>query len=137
VWLATQVLVPRFFNCQRNSQRNVEKPSQARFGVTYPIDTVAREEPAVRGITPYIDKNNYIVVTAPTGGDSIEDGPLKISSGGQWTGHAMFGSAGVGTGETYIIRVMATKAKLSIGAMINIPEDAVFSDPVTLRRKDR
>lgn len=132
VWTVTQVLLPWVLD-----KPKVDLPtSRIRIKITSPIDTVRREVPAITGTTSYLDRNHYIVVTAPTGDNFIEDGPLKVSERGIWTGHATFGTAGVGNDKQYTIRIMATTAALSTGPITNIPKDAIFSDPVTVRRID-
>jgi hypothetical protein len=128
--------------CQiRDVGKHVERVEQQTLRnflrITYPYngDTVELTG-LVRGSTPYSDRNNYIVVTPlQTGGNWVQDGPLTIDSGGQWTVQAKFGDAGAGEGQRFIIRALASKYSLKPGPLIEVPQDAVFSDAVTVTRE--
>ncbi len=120
------------------SVERVEKDIMAsRFKITQPGDGETVDLTAVvRGQTPFPEINNYVIVTALKTGDSfIEDGPVKSYAGGLWTGRAKFGAAGVGSGEEFVVRGLATKSVLIHGPLTGLPEDAIFSDPIIVTRK--
>lgn len=109
---------------------------EQRFVITAPTDdsNVGLHD-VVRGQTPFADMNHYIVVTPlKVGGDWVQEGPVKVY-GGLWSGRAKFGSAAVGEGEKFVIRALATKSKLSSGTLSEVPDDAIFSEPVTVTRR--
>jgi len=110
------------------------KPQQG-MRITSPVGPVGAEEVAIKGTTPYLDRNHYIVVTAPTRDKFVEDGPLMVSGWGAWGGHARFGNASAGRGQFYVVQVMATRASLSTGPMTGTPSDAVYSNPVMVERR--
>ena len=89
----------------------------------------------IQGETPYLDKNHYTIITPlKAGGDFVQEGPLQISSSGLWSGIAYFGSAAVGIGEKFAIRIITTNMKLSSGHLSNIPKDAIISESITVKR---
>ena len=109
---------------------------ERRFVLTAPVDgaNVGLQE-VVRGQTPFADMNHYIVVTPlKVGDDWVQDVPVKVF-GGLWSGRARFGSAAVGAGEEFVIRALATKSKLSSGTLSEVPDDAIFSEPVIVTRR--
>lgn len=109
----------------------------AKFKITNPSygDSVDLFD-LIQGKTPFMGMNHYIVVTPlKTGGDFIQDVPAKVSSDGSWIGRAKLGTAEVGVGEKFAVRVIATKSTLSPGQLIPVPEDAFSSDSITVTRK--
>ncbi|PYP85588.1 MAG: hypothetical protein DMF61_15755 [Blastocatellia bacterium AA13] len=91
---------------------------------------------SVTGRTPLpADKNHYVVVTI-RGVDWVQDTPAKVAAG-TFTGAAKFGERDTLQGEAYIVRILATGSTLNPGSLplSKIPKDAIFSDPVTVRRK--
>ena len=91
----------------------------------------------VRGRTPFKHKNHYIVVRPlKTGDDWVQDGPVKVSLSGVWTGTARFGEAGVGAEEEYMVRALATKSNLLSGPLAEVPGDAIFSESIIVTRQD-
>ena len=115
----------------------VEKSVKARqFTIKVPSDggTVGLIESA-RGETPFPNMNHYIVVTPlKIGVDFIEDGPASVSASGVWSGSARFGAAAVGAGEQFMVRALATKSMLSPGPLAEVPDDAMFSESITVTR---
>lgn len=115
----------------------VEKGILARqFTITTPVDGASVDRIAViRGKTPFTEMNHYVVVTpVKTGDDWVQDGPVQVSASGLWTGRAIFGAAAVGAREEFMVRALATKSTLSPGPLIEVPEDAIFSESITVTR---
>jgi hypothetical protein len=110
---------------------------QADFKITYPQDGATVDATGiVKGHTPYGDMKHYLVVTPlKVGDDWVEDGPLKVVSGGAFTGRAKFGEAEAGAGEQFAVRLLATQATLTPGPLLEVPKDAVFSESVVVTRK--
>lgn len=122
-----------------NRVERVEKGILAeKFTITTPLDgAIVNRIDLVRGTTPFAQMNHYIVVTPlKTGDDWIQDGPITVYTGGLWTGRAVFGEAAVGAGEEFIVRSLATKLILSPGPLTEVPEDAIFSESITVTRKE-
>ncbi len=118
-------------------KRVEEQTEKSQFRIIYPINggTVELTD-LVRGTTPYPNKNHYIVVTPlETGDDWVQDSPVKIYTGGLWTGRVRFGTAAAGVGRKFIVRAIATKSKLQPKPLTEMPEDAVFSEAVTVIRR--
>lgn len=88
----------------------------------------------IRGWTPFPELNHYIVVTPENGVDYVQDSDVNVSRAGTWTGTATFGSRTVGVGERYLIRGLATESELTPGQLREVPHDAVYSEPVMVRR---
>ena len=120
----------RITNVERTIERN-------RLNLTNPGDNaVVSYIDFVSGKTPFFDLNHYIVVTPLKTGDNwIQDGPLVIDTGGIWSGRAQFGSSAVGSGEKFVIRVIATKSAIQLGPLMVIPDDAIFSEPIVVTRR--
>jgi hypothetical protein len=121
-----------------STEQAVKKLVEAdQFRITYPANGgIVELTDIVRGITPYSNRNHYIVVTPIESGDDwIQDGPVKISTGDVWTGRARFGTAAVGAGKGFVIRAIATNSTLSPGTLIEVPEDAIFSESIVVTRK--
>lgn len=108
-----------------------------QFIITNPVDnTLVDNIDLVRGKTPFLKLNHYIVVTPlKTGDDWVEDGPLKIYTGGLWTGRARFGTAAAGPGDEFVVRALVTKSILSRGPLTKLPVDAIFSNSVIVTRR--
>lgn len=121
-----------------STEETIKKFTEAnQFRITYPANGgIVELTDIVRGITPYSNRNHYIVVTPiETGDDWVQDGPVKISTGDVWTGRARFGTAAVGAGKGFVIRAIATNFTLSPGTLIEVPADAIFSESVAVTRK--
>jgi hypothetical protein len=88
----------------------------------------------IRGFTPFRDGAHYLIVSLPAG-DFIQDGPLKISPTGLWSGYANIGNASAGTGLVFTVRVFHTRDPLPPGSQTG-PADAGFSEPITVLRKE-
>jgi hypothetical protein len=121
-----------------STEQAVKKLAEAnQFRITYPANGgIVDSTDIVRGITPYPNSNHYIVVTPiKGGGDWVQEGPMKISTGNVWIGRAIFGAAAVGAGEGFVIRAIATNSTLSPGTLNEVPEDAIFSESIVVTRK--
>jgi hypothetical protein len=127
----------RVVTVQTGIERVGEQILAKEFRITFPSDgdSVGLNS-LIRGETPYLDMNHYIMVTpVKTGTDFIEGEPVKIYSGGSWTGTAKFGEAGAGGGENFIVRAIATASALAPGALAEVPKGAKFSESITVTRK--
>ena len=122
---------------QKRVERVEEEVLSRRFTISTPVDGVSVDfTDVVRGMTPFPNKNNYIVVTPlKTGDDWVQDGPVKIYGDGLWTGIARFGTGEAGVGEEFLVRAIATQSALSPGPLTQVPKDAVFSEAITVTRK--
>lgn len=89
------------------------------------------------GRTPFPELTHYIVVTSVRVGTAfVQDRPATVNrDDGSYSAAARFGSARVGRGEQFIVRVLATKSKLPAGPLVSTPPDAVTSNVVTVRRR--
>ncbi|MDI6761233.1 MAG: hypothetical protein QMD05_10450 [Candidatus Brocadiaceae bacterium] len=106
------------------------------FAITYPVnDTIVESSQVVNGRTPFLTLNHYIL-SAPmdTNDVYVQDGPLKVSQGGLWVGTAKFDDAG--TGKKFLVQVVATKATLPHGLLTKPPGDALYSEAVTLIKRE-
>jgi len=110
----------------------------SQFRITSPVEGASvRQFETIRGRTPYPDLKHYLVVVSSKRGSQVQrGGPLVISSGGLWTGNAVFGQARVGIGEEFTVRCLAARSELSPRELPPemVPEDAVFSDPIIVTR---
>lgn len=88
----------------------------------------------VDGFTPFRDGAHYLIVSVPAG-DFIQDGPLRVSPTGLWSGFANLGNASAGAGLVFSVRVFYTRKPLPAGSQI-VPADTVFSEPVSIFRKE-
>lgn len=122
---------------QQDVERVEEQTMRSQFKISYPLNgNIVDLTDLVRGNTPYFDRNHYIVVTPlETGDDWIQEGIIKVYTGGIWIGRARFGTATAGPGKKFIVRAIATKSKLPAGILIEMPEDAIFSDSIEVIRK--
>jgi hypothetical protein len=73
-------------------------------------------------------------VSVPAG-EFIQDGPLKVSPTGLWSGYANLGNASAGVGLVFTVRVFYTCGTLPAGSQV-VPTDAIFSEPVSIFRKE-
>jgi hypothetical protein len=80
-----------------------------------PDGTVEEMEP-VTFASPHTQLSHYIVVV-PLRSPArwIVDGPLRVDDRGRGSGHARFGTSGLGAGEPFSLTVIATKANLPHG----------------------
>lgn len=108
-----------------------------QFVVTSPVDGASVDlTELVRGRTPFPEMNHYIVVTpVAIGDDWVQDGPVKGFAGASWGGRARFGTAGAGAGERFVVRGLATRSTVPPGPLIEVPENAIFSESITVIRR--
>jgi hypothetical protein len=150
-WVAlTQILIalialiiprqrPETYPPSAKEARESTKPRvHASLRILYPADGgfVGRTE-WVKGSSSYGEGRirHFLVVTPQqTGEPWVQEGPLGIPARGIWAGWAIFGAAGVGEKKRFLLQVMATKSPLSPGPLIQVPQDAVFSEPVSVTR---
>lgn len=98
--------------------------------------SVVADSISLHGFTPYSGSNHYIVVTPlDTPEDWIERRPVTVHPGGIWTGIATIGTS-ADRGKEFLVRIVVTSAALSVGRSQRIPEDAISSVPVLIRRAD-
>ncbi len=92
---------------------------------------------SVTGKTSVPDLNHYIIVKSVKAGISyVQDRPVSVNrTDGTFSGHARLGEAGIGLGEQFVIRVVATKSILRAAPLVNEPPDAVSSNAITVTRK--
>ncbi len=109
---------------------------KGQFVITSPADySEVGLGQVIRGRTPFPDRNHYIVVTlVRTGTAYVQDEPAFVSPDGTFTGEARFGNQAVGEDDEFRIQVLATKAILGAGILAEIPDDAIFSESLTVRR---
>jgi hypothetical protein len=100
-------------------------------------DTAVERVNIIRAVTPYRDKHHYIVVTPKVGGDFVQDGPIAASASGILAGPAVFGTAAVGDGQDFLVRIIATSQRLPPGELATRPTDAISSEPIVVSRGQR
>ncbi len=106
---------------------------RSQLRIAYPKDGDAVQALSeVRGLTPYPNKVLYLVV-ATRGGEFLQDSKVRVTPAGTWSGQAAFGNASLVDGTTFIVRVAALERPLPSGVK-HLPGDAIFSDPVTVKR---
>jgi hypothetical protein len=110
-----------------------------KFVITFPAEgSTVRVNDLVRGKTPFLDKNTYVVITpVETGDNFVQEGPVRVGVAGTWTSQARFGSGEVGVGQKFVIRALSTQSVLHAGELTaaQVPQDAVFSESVTVVRR--
>ncbi|HHT9139348.1 MAG TPA: hypothetical protein ACFYEA_02300 [Candidatus Tripitaka californicus] len=106
------------------------------FTIIYPVNnTIVESSQVINGRTPFLKLNHYIL-SAPmeTNDVYVQDGPLKVSAGGNWGGVARFDDAGVS--KKFLVQVVATKAALPLGLLTKLPGDALYSEAITLVKRE-
>ncbi|HHT9132899.1 MAG TPA: hypothetical protein ACFYED_10500 [Candidatus Tripitaka californicus] len=106
------------------------------FTIIYPVNnTIVESSQVINGRTPFLKLNHYIL-SAPmeTNDVYVQDGPLKVSAGGNWVGVARFDDAGVS--KKFLVQVVATKAALPLGLLTKLPGDALYSEAITLVKRE-
>jgi hypothetical protein len=116
-------------------QRSVQQLAPV-VAVTSPRDgdVVSAVEP-VSGLTRFVDRNLYLIVTPDNDTPWVQKGPLRLYAGGIWSGFARFGDAGRGDGQAFTLYCVATKSTLAEGRLESLPPDAVKSGTITVRRR--
>lgn len=131
-------LIATVFFAIRSNRMSIEivgrKVEQSRFVITSPPEGAeVGLGQKVRGNTPYPQLNHYIVVTVVrTGAASVQ--PAFVTADGAFSGDARFGDKTVGEDDYFKIRVLATMSTLAVGGLAAIPDDAIFSEAVTVSR---
>ncbi len=122
---------------QKSIEAVEDRSERSQLRLVYPINGSTVElTDWVRGSTPYSERNHYIVVTpVETGDDWVQDIPVKVSTGGVLTGRASFGTAAAGPEKRFLVRAMASRSALSAGPLIQVPEDAIFSEAIIVTRR--
>ncbi len=91
----------------------------------------------IEGTTPFPDRTHYLIVTPHLVGTRyVEPNPVHVDPSGRWAGVAGFGTAGAGIGQLFVVQVLATEADLVPGPLVEEPPDAVYSQAVTVARKN-
>src|SRR6185436_7857565 len=112
----------------------IETDIQNEFVILSPVNGDAVSEiDTVAGKTPYLNLNNYIVITALAVGQEninyVQEGPLQIfheNGTGTWIAKAHFGASEKGIGEKFMVRCMATKEIIDVDSHNTvIPKDAI------------
>lgn len=106
------------------------------FTIIHPTDnTIVESSEVINGRTPFLTLKHYIL-SAPmeTNDVYIQDGPLKVSVGGNWVGVARFDDAGAS--KKFLVQVVATKAVLPHGLLTKLPEDALYSEAITVVKRE-
>ena len=68
----------------------------------------------VEGTTPFADLKHYVIVTPQQGDEFVQE--IASLSGNSFTvARCVFGNANAGVGQRFVIRVIATRAKLNAG----------------------
>ena len=108
------------------------------FRITSPAEgEFVTQTNRIEGTTPFPDRKHYLVVTPHAVGTSyVEPSPVLIDLSGRWVGVAQFGTAGAGIDQLFVVQALATKATLPPGRLIEAPPDAVYSQAVTVARKN-
>jgi hypothetical protein len=121
-----------------NRIENVERDVIAgRLIIVSPQEGDTVESPViVRGKTPYLNRNHYIVVTSIKTNDDYVQNLIRPDPSGGWTGNAELGTGNEGAGEKFLVRVLATTAVLHAGPMKDWPPDAIPSEAITVTRKN-
>jgi uncharacterized membrane protein YciS (DUF1049 family) len=137
LYLTYLSLKQSYIRIEKNVQRIEKDVRASAFKIMSPEEgqAVSMIE-VVRGKTPFLDMNNYLVVVPVKTGDLfVQPGPLQVSPGGFWTGRVTLGSAGVGSGQEFLIYAISTKGTLPAGPLAKLPVDAVTSDSVKVIRQ--
>ena len=106
------------------------------FAITYPVnDTIVESSEVINGRTPFLTLNHYIL-SAPmeTNDVYVQDGPLKVSTGGRWVVVVKFDNADAG--KKFLVQAVATKAVLPHGLLTKPPGDALYSEAITLVKRE-
>jgi hypothetical protein len=91
---------------------------------------------SIQGRTPFVKIPHYFVVTPlRTGIDLIQEEPAIVSADGDLMGRVKFGTAAVGEGEKFAVRILATKSQVSEGPLTKEPKEAWSSNSITVIRK--
>ena len=123
-----------WINTNRQAEKVESKIEESRFLLTSPSDGAeVGLGQRVIGKTPFTQLNHYIAVgIVRTGSTYIR--PAFVSPDGTFGGEARFGDSAIGADDEFTIRALATKATLATGNLSEVPDDAVWSDSVTVRR---
>lgn len=91
----------------------------------------------IEGTTPFPDRTHYLIVTPHLVGTKyVEPNPVHVDPWGRWVGVAQFGTAGAGKDQLFVVQVLATMADLVPGPLVEALPDAVYSQAVTVARKN-
>lgn len=118
------------------SQAGIEPLPSISLRIATPEPGAAVERGAAVSFTsPFADFDHYIIVIPLQSPDRyVVDGPLHISADQMASGRARFGNEAAGIGEQFSIQVLATKAPLVEGVLIQLPTDAKLSPQVVVYR---
>jgi hypothetical protein len=103
--------------------------------ITDPSDGASVKDTAtIQGTTPYPKEHHYVIVTPVNKVSWVW--PATVATDGSLSGSAQFGEGEVGKGETFEVRILATKSTLSKGVLKEEPKDAKNSKTITVIRTD-
>jgi hypothetical protein len=88
----------------------------------------------VRGRTPFLGLNHYLVVYSLQAKRLFIQQPVKINSNGTWEGTAAFGTESYGIGDQWSIRIFATNSVFDVGEIRQLPSDARISNEIIVTR---
>ena len=88
----------------------------------------------IHGTTPFPNENHYIIVTPLNKVSWVW--PATVESDGSLSGSVQFGEGARGKGESFGVRVLATKSTMPIGVLSEEPKDAKNSKAITVTRTD-
>ena len=113
----------------------ITNPAANQVEITSPsTNSVVGHTVEIRGRTAHPNWRHFILVTGPAqGSEVIQDGEVTVSSSGQILGRATLGSAAVGAGESYTIRVVASEKALTRGPFIR-RNGLLLSNAITVTR---
>jgi hypothetical protein len=116
------------------SAENVESVESSVEITTPSMNSVVGQWVQIRGHTTHPSWRHFVVVTGPApGSDVVQDAEVMVSPAGEIVGSATLGSAAVGAGASYTIRVVACEKPLKPGPF-NRRNDLVFSNAITVTR---
>ena len=123
---------------QQKTQQSVVETNRILAGleITYPTDgaEVDSQKIVVKGKTPFTTMRHMLAVTPlKRGGEVLQDEPVTVNPDGTWDGRVTLGSASVGRGERFAIRVVAIRGDQLWG---RIPADALSSTPIIVTRTE-
>jgi hypothetical protein len=123
-----------WLNTNRQADKVGKKIEASQFVITAPSDGAeVGLGQKIRGKTPFPELNHYAVVRVVRTGSTYVR-PAIASPDGTFSGEARFGDATSGEDDEFTIRVFATRATVPTGILTKAPDDAEWSDFVTVRR---
>lgn len=103
--------------------------------ITRPANgATVKDNGRVEGYTPYKNSNIYILVTDPTGAETVQ-GPVSVSANGIWSGNASYGINDANSLSNFYVRALITMQKMKPGDIITVlPDDAIVTNSIMVTR---